>query len=407
MNPKVRIRVPKMQALRGGSWAKELFLTFIGATLSIILTFGTAHFVDEKQKKEDGRQTAMMVIHDMENTASLFRKYVTGEEESFNLSQYIMTNLDKIDSLRSDSVVKFVSYITSDAGMAFTYDDSSEQIFLSSQEAWKNINNPSFIDAVQAFFHQRRIIYNSLNNDLFFTKPISNDTYFDMLLKEPDLEEMDPAFLRNFIKTHIDESSVRMYINYSFVRRSYYNRYADQCLSVANKCKFMMGITDEELAQYVQNKSRTGKPIKTKQLIGNWKQLSADDFYSEREYRKDHTFVNHIAQYMSYSYYTGQITINCTIHGTWQLQGDSLISKQTDYSYDFDRSTIHYQPEMESAIDALVKSWEPTVIQFLEDAITKEDEPREAVFVSIDAMRNKIEMRAKDETIYLIRSDRP
>ena len=83
--PKIRVRVPKWQVIRSASWAKELLMTFIGATLSIVLTFGTAHFVDEKQKREDGRQTAMMVIHDMENTAELFRNYVSEEERQFNL----------------------------------------------------------------------------------------------------------------------------------------------------------------------------------------------------------------------------------------------------------------------------------------------------------------------------------
>ena len=58
--------MPKWQAVRSASWAKELLMTFIGATLSIVLTFGTAHFVDQKQKLAEGRQTAMMVIHDID-----------------------------------------------------------------------------------------------------------------------------------------------------------------------------------------------------------------------------------------------------------------------------------------------------------------------------------------------------
>ena len=54
--------MPKWQAIRSANWAKELLMTFAGATLSIILTFGTAHVLDEKQQREDGRQTAMMVM---------------------------------------------------------------------------------------------------------------------------------------------------------------------------------------------------------------------------------------------------------------------------------------------------------------------------------------------------------
>ena len=62
--------MPKMyQHFVRNSMMKELFMTFIGATLSIVLTFGTAHYIDLREKKALGRQTAMMVIHDMDNTS--------------------------------------------------------------------------------------------------------------------------------------------------------------------------------------------------------------------------------------------------------------------------------------------------------------------------------------------------
>ena len=44
--------MPKWQKILSKSWPKELLMTFIGATLSIILTFGTAHIVGEKEKKK-------------------------------------------------------------------------------------------------------------------------------------------------------------------------------------------------------------------------------------------------------------------------------------------------------------------------------------------------------------------
>ncbi len=44
--------MPKMyQHFVRNSMMKELFMTFIGATLSIVLTFGTAHYIDLREKK--------------------------------------------------------------------------------------------------------------------------------------------------------------------------------------------------------------------------------------------------------------------------------------------------------------------------------------------------------------------
>ena len=407
--PKIRIRVPKWQAIRSASWAKELLMTFVGATLSIILTFGTAHFVDQKQQREDGRQTAMMVIHDMENTAKLFREYVKEEEKNFNVAQHVLANVNQLDAVSSDTIVLFASYITAGAGQLYNYDNSSEKIFLSSQEAWKTINNPSFIDAVQTFFHSRQLIYDNLNNDRLYARPISSGEYYNLLLTSPDMQELDTAFWVNYTKEFVRSKAVARYIDFSYVRRRYCNEYADQFMSIANKCKFMMGITDEELAQYVQDKERTGKPLKARKLIGRWLIQTADDLFSEREFNKDHTFTTHLNQYMSYSFYTGQITLKCTLHGTWEIQGDSLFTVlQPDYTYEFDKSAIHYQPEMESAVDNLIELWEQSVIGQLDAITNKKGETRHAAFASIDATGNKIELRDDNEgVIYLIRCDTP
>lgn len=396
--------MPKWQVIRSASWAKELLMTFIGATLSIVLTFGTAHFVDEKQKREDGRQTAMMVIHDMENTAELFRNYVSEEERQFNLSQHVLAHANSIDALNDDTVMAFATYITASASDLYNYDNSSEQLFLSSQDSWKTINNPAFIDAVQEFFHMRQQIYTALNTDQFFAKPVTHNEYFSMLMNSSATQTLDTVFWVDYVKTFVPQRKVRVFIDYSFARRRYFNQYADLFMSMANRCKFMMGISDDQLAQYVRNKARIGKPLKNKQLVGTWRVQTADDLYIERSYARDHTFTHHIIQYMSYSCYTGQIALHCYLHGTWDIQGDSLIIYQnSDYSTSFDRSNIHYQPEAEPTIDNLLAVWQQSVDASLGAQSNDSTDQRKSVFASIDDTGNKVELRYDDEVLYLTR----
>jgi hypothetical protein len=400
--------MPKWQTIRSANWAKELLMTFAGATLSIILTFGTAHILDEKQQREDGRQTAMMVIHDIENSAELFRQYVQKEEQLFNTSQYVRENKQNMDAVSADSLLAFVTYVTASADHSYVFDDSSERTFLSSQEAWKNIDNAAFIDAVQDFYHNRRVIYSMLNKDYLFAKPISNGDYYQSLLQSPEGQQLDTAFWVDCAKRYLERRDVKMYVDYSFARRRYFNEYADTFRSMANRCKFMMGISDEELAQYVQNKSRTGKPLTKKKLIGKWKLQTADDLEAEREYRSDHTYTTSFMQYMSYSYYTGQIVLKCTMNGTWELRGDSLYTEQhPDYAYEFDRSQIHYLPEQEDAINHLLEMWKQSVIISLDQMTKEQGEQRKSVFASIDASGNKIEMRNSEGVVYLTRFDKP
>ena len=362
----------------------------------------------QKEQKAEGRQTAMMVIHDMENSAEIFSQCVKQEEKYFNVSQYIRENKQNLDAISADSLLAFVTYVTASAGQNYVFDDSSERTFLSSQDAWKNIDNAAFIDAVQDFYHHRRVIYSVLNKDYLFSKPISNGEYYQLLLESPNWQELDTAFWVNCAKRYIERKDVNIYVGYSFVRRRYFNEYADTFRSMANRCKFMMNISDEELAQYVQNQSRTGKPLTEKKLVGKWKMQTAEDLEAIREYRSDHTFTTSLVQYMSYSYYTGQIVLKCTLNGTWELQGDSLYTEQhSDYSYEFDRSQIHYQPEQEETINHLIEAWRQSVIVSLDQMTQKQGEQRKSVFASIDASGRKMEYRDAEGVVYLIRSDMP
>lgn len=401
---KIRIRTPKMPMIHNASWAKELLMTFIGATLSIVLTFGTAHFIDQKQQREDGRQTAMMVIHDMENTAKAMHDFAEDEEKCFNIAQQLLATTTPIDSFNLDTLILFVNYITESAGNdKYTFDDSSERIFLSSQESWKNINNASFIDAVQEFFHNRHIIYSTLNGDRFFESPISNETYYTTVLERMDMSSTQTDWVYKYTKMHLPQPKVQLFINYSFARRRYYSQFEQIFTSAADKCKFMMGISDEELEEYVRNKTRIGKPLTAKKLAGKWKMQSMSEVKVECEYNHDHTFVKRASSFTSYSYYTGQVEFKFLSHGRWELQGDSLIIQlEPEYSYELDRSNIQFRPEMEKAIDDLLATWEKTIQASIEEE-EKKGVQRISYFATIDNTSNKIELRSEEETQYLVR----
>ncbi len=389
MDPLIRFKLPKWQKILSKSWPKELLMTFIGATLSIILTFGTAHIVGEKEKKEDGRQAAMMVIHDMDNTAEILEGLAKKEESNFNMAQHVFNNVATIDDISIDTLWSVADYLVSSGETRFNLDDSSEKVFLSSQDNWKNINNPAFIDAVQEFYHERRIIYDNFNKLRYFLLPIPEEEYYCYADNILDMQLELPQFLRGYA----DNKNVDFYITSSFVRRRYYNTYADMFRSNANRCKFMMGITDEELASYVESIKRVGKPLAEKKLIGKWQQQTTAELLVEYEFLRDHTYTSTIINYMSYAYYTGQLHIIYRMHGTWQLMGDSLITvAQPGWDLEVDRSAIKYQPDMEDVVNTTIENWEKE-INDSEQLLIEDGEQRNAEFASVDATGNKIELR--------------
>ena len=65
MNAKVRM--PKLWGdMKFQGTFKELFLTFIGTTLSIILTFGTSAWIEQREAEQARKMLAMTIIHDID-----------------------------------------------------------------------------------------------------------------------------------------------------------------------------------------------------------------------------------------------------------------------------------------------------------------------------------------------------
>lgn len=410
MKPKIKVLMSKFEALKGISWAKELLLTFIGTTLSIILTFGTAHFVEQKQNREAGRQTAMMVIHDMENTADLFSAWEKDEEQYFNCAEYVLEHKDEIDAISEDTLQALTAYLSVSGSKQYNYDASSETLFLSSQDVWENIDCPSFIDAVQTFFHYRRVVFESLNNDGMFARPVSNTEYYSLLFSDGDFQEKARSIGKNFAKQYIGNGRVQSYINYSYQRRNYLSRYAEFYRSLANDCKFMMDISDSELRTYIASRKRTGHPVKEKNMVGRWEIEANSNVHVEREFFKDHTFVNTSTSYFSYGYYTGKVEFTFKTHGTWELKGDTLIRVTLpECEVNMDKSKISYSKDKEAMMEQLLASWEEHWLAQKRE-FEAGGEQRISALVSIDATGEKIKVvnvpekeEAREEKYYMVK----
>ena len=64
----VKFKMPKFgRDQTGRGWLKELLMTFLGTTISIVLTFGTSAWLDHRQQIKNRRQTAMMVLSNIED----------------------------------------------------------------------------------------------------------------------------------------------------------------------------------------------------------------------------------------------------------------------------------------------------------------------------------------------------
>ena len=94
------------------SWGKGFLTSVLGTTISILLTFGTSALIENKEKADAQRQTAMMVIHDIDVCVDQMEKMAKDEEERNNAVQYILAHLDQIASLPEDTLELAIDMLT-------------------------------------------------------------------------------------------------------------------------------------------------------------------------------------------------------------------------------------------------------------------------------------------------------
>ena len=105
------------------TWGKSILTSVLGTTISIILTFGTSALVESKEKANVQRQTAMMVIHDIDLCADQIEEMAKDEEERKNAVQYIQAHLDEIESLPEDTL-ELAMDMLADKGLPTSFDES-------------------------------------------------------------------------------------------------------------------------------------------------------------------------------------------------------------------------------------------------------------------------------------------
>ena len=154
----VKFKMPKFgRNLSGKGWFKELLMTTLATTISIVLTFGTAQYIEDRQTEQARRMMAMTIIDDIDQSLEVIKKRKDAEEKGHEASCYLIENMDRLESIGEDTLQLFINYVTyasSDPDMEFK--TMNENIFNSSQDTWRKLNDRKFLNNVQKFYTQSR-----------------------------------------------------------------------------------------------------------------------------------------------------------------------------------------------------------------------------------------------------------
>jgi hypothetical protein len=222
-NSKLATRSNKISRIWRGSWWKDLLMTFIATTFSIVLTFGTAALIDKRQKEKSKRQMVMYVLYDMSRSIDLIESCDSMLRKGFELQLEVARDT----SLFETKKFFFNHYMPSES-----FDKTTAQIFSSNFETLNILDNMHIVEMISDFYHDRKAyeihIIDSCKNDY---------------LQKAQHWDLETAL----------EFPFSYYILMSGV-------IGENMKEDFQRCKEQMGISDEEFAAFILQKQSQTAP---------------------------------------------------------------------------------------------------------------------------------------------------
>lgn len=307
-----------------GNSAKDILMSVIGTTISIILTFGTSSLVDYYQERKARKLLAMTVIHEIDKDLEQIRTEAEHDYRLYSIIKYINSFDGQLENVEEDSLFLFHSLL-SPYNKLLEFSNSNEQIFNSSQSTWSTIDNNIFISNVQDYYRLRSKLECALKEDACFLPYVDGRDYYPW-------EYVDGKMVRKTMAETVGQFDIDDIYMKIKDRIFYYNdllRYK----SFNEENKILMGISDKDLEEFVK-KTADATIVSPDQLIGTWMIKNYDiDLYGLNNgngnifiFNKNNTItIYNNRQYKGQKIGAGDIVVYYAATGEWKIEGDSLV----------------------------------------------------------------------------------
>jgi hypothetical protein len=377
------------------SWWMQFLISVVGTAIGVGLTFAVSKAVENHNQEQAQRLTAMMVIHDIDETIELLKAMKEREDQSYTAAMFTLEHIDEMDSVPIDMLEKVLEFILAD-DQEFRFNTSNEKVFHSSQDTWKNIGSIKFIDNAQTFFYERQEFQEVCNKADNWQRPVTMKEYNMMNVENGIVTGEETRLMAwNFLKDKLMDKKVQYFIHLSPWRSIQYKTFIDSWTKMNDENKFLMSITDEEMVDYVNKINQNGIAVTENSLIGTWIQSTTEGDSTVFVFSKDHTFTyadvaSMVAQHPDFH---GKVIVRTRGSGTWTIEKDSLIRKLDADAYDteVDASHVVVQAGKESSLNESVEVY----TQYIKDYYIEYSKKNNRIVrvVRLDASRNKMEWK--------------
>ena len=295
----MKFKMPKFgRQLTGKEWFKELLMTFLGTTISIVLTFGTSALLENREKAAIQRQTAIMSVYDIDEIIRLAKNERKKEAVLSEVTNYLYSHQEELDSVSTDTLRMAIMYLLEDPTVQPEWaDDSKEKTFIGNLEVRQNLKYVQFFNNVSECYRLRHKMLGYLENDAVFGHPISDAEYRQFLQQVP-LENLEFGGVlsdndkRELLRQAFKKHSTALYLRYYFGRHELYTSFIESLERLNRENKFIADISEADLEAYVKKNIDKTRPVVAKQLIGTWEKSFEGDSI-RIQLNKDHPCDKH------------------------------------------------------------------------------------------------------------------
>ena len=390
----IKFKMPKFgRNLTGGGMLKELLLTTLATTISIVLTFGTAHVLEQRKANQAQRRTAMMVIHDIDESVATLERLAKSEEEQKQAAQYVYDHFDQIYSLPEDTLSLALSMIASLEGVDNYFDYSKEKIFNSSQDTWKNLGDVAFVDNMESFYRTRNELQNMIVDSPLWKYPISPEEIYDISVNYLNFTQSAKHGYATVLKEKLLDPKIKYYIDCSSYRYRTLNDYVQYWKDLSDRNKFIMNISEDELNEFIKKSQQSGRIVREKDLLGQWKLVRTGIDVHYFDFLKDDSFNIKVESRYPASFFSGEIIVRYTYGGKRTFKGDSLIMTYIPASLtvEVDTTGISYRAEMRDSVKAHLDRYFQ-VSKLTENYRRSLKSRKDTLGITINKTNDKIEM---------------
>ena len=220
----IKLHIPKsLKKIAKEASMKHFLLSLVATTVSIILTFGTASFVDNRKKAAAKHEMVMMILHDFNQTIALAEEADTALRKASQLQLQLSQHPERFDSLR-------FSFMPALIIAQKEFFETTEKIFSSSIETFSTIGNVNFVSEVSSFYSTRR--------------------KYQQIVLQKLKEDAEERHMVQSLKTLLDVSFPSyVYTNWVFLESMKQTR--DVCMK-------MMGVSEKEMKAFSQKRTQKG-----------------------------------------------------------------------------------------------------------------------------------------------------